>query len=54
MRDETYTRCICSICYKIKKDLDEALQQMTMLPSEIRSYKAYEITEKKLKTLKKI
>ena len=39
---------------KIKKDLDEALQQMTMLPSEIRSYKAYEITEKKLKTLKKM
>ena len=39
---------------KIKKDLDESLSQMTTLPSEIRQYKAYEITEKKLKTLKKM
>ena len=39
---------------KIKKDLDEALQQMTLLPSEIKSYYAYIITEKKLKTLKKM
>ena len=39
---------------KIKKDLDEALNKMTTLPSDIRQYKAYEITEKKLKTLKKM
>ena len=39
---------------KIKKDLDDALNQMTTLPNDIRQYKAYEITEKKLKTLKKM
>ena len=39
---------------KIKKDLDEALNNMTSLSSDIRQYKAYEITEKKLKTLKKM
>ena len=39
---------------KIKKDLDEALNNMTSLSSDIRQYKAYKITEKKLKNLKKI
>ena len=39
---------------KIKRDLDDALNQMISLPSDIRTYKAYELTEKKLKTLKKM
>jgi dynein heavy chain 1 len=39
---------------KIKKDLDEALNQMVTLPSDIRTYQAYQITENKLKTLKKM
>ena len=39
---------------KIKRDLDDALNQMTSLSSDIRTYQAYEITEKKLKTLKKM
>ena len=39
---------------KIKKDLDEALNNMTSLSRDIRQYKAYEITEKKLKNLKKM
>ena len=39
---------------KIKKDLDEAINNMTSLSSNIRQYKAYEITEKKLKELKKM
>ena len=34
--------------------MDDALNQMTTLSSDIRQYKAYEITEKKLKTLKKM
>ena len=39
---------------KIKKDLDEALNNMTMLSNDIRQYNAYKITEQKLKTLKKM
>ena len=39
---------------KIKRDLDEALNNMTSLSGDIRQYQAYEITEKKLKNLKKM
>ena len=39
---------------KIKRDLDEALNNMTSLGSGIRQYVAYELTEKKLKDLKKM
>jgi hypothetical protein len=39
---------------KIKRALDDALTQMVTLPSDIRQYKAYELTENKLKRLKKM
>lgn len=48
------TPFIAVIPEKIKRELDEGINQMTLLPSKMRSYDAYEIVKNKITYLKKV